>query len=146
MVLDPRTGEVLALASVPAYDPNAFALGIDADTWGALNTNPLKPLPNRALQGRYSPGSVFKIAIVLAALEEGVATPGLRGRVSRRRQLLRRVFQLPRDARHGRHVPGDRKVLQYVFLHARQPAQHRCHSQVGHGNRAGRIERHRPTP
>ena len=75
VVLDPRTGEVLALASVPAYDPNAFALGIDADTWGALNTNPLKPLPNRALQGRYSPGSVFKIAIVLAALEEGVATP-----------------------------------------------------------------------
>ena len=75
VVMDPRTGEVLALASVPAYDPNAFALGIDADTWGALNTNPLKPLPNRALQGRYSPGSVFKIAIVLAALEEGVATP-----------------------------------------------------------------------
>ena len=75
VVMDPRTGEVLALASVPAYDPNAFALGIDADTWGALNTDPLKPLPNRALQGRYSPGSVFKIAIVLAALEEGVATP-----------------------------------------------------------------------
>ena len=75
VVLDPRTGEILALVSLPAYDPNAFALGIDQDSWNALNQDTLRPLNNRALQGRYSPGSIFKIAMTVAALEEGVVTP-----------------------------------------------------------------------
>ena len=75
VVLDPQTGEVLSLVSLPAYDPNAFATGIDGATWTALNTDGLKPLQNRALQGRYSPGSTFKIAMAVAALEEGVVTP-----------------------------------------------------------------------
>ena len=75
VVMDPRSGEVLALVSLPAYDPNAFALGIDRVTWDSLNADPLKPLQNRALQGRYSPGSTFKIVVAVAALEEEVATP-----------------------------------------------------------------------
>jgi len=75
IVLDPRTGEVLAFTSHPAYDPNAFATGIDRQAWAALNSDPLKPLQDRALQGRYSPGSTFKMAVALAALEEGVITP-----------------------------------------------------------------------
>ena len=75
VVLGPQTGEVLSLVSLPAYDPNAFATGIDGATWTALNTDGLKPLQNRALQGRYSPGSTFKIAMAVAALEEGVVTP-----------------------------------------------------------------------
>ena len=75
VVLDPKTGDVLSLVSLPAYDPNAFALGIDSGTWSSLNTNQLKPLQNRALQGRYSPGSVFKIVMATAALEEGVVDP-----------------------------------------------------------------------
>ena len=74
-MLDPRNGEVLALASVPAFDPNDFASGIAAKTWGQLMTDPLKPLQNRALQGRYAPGSVFKIAVAVAGLEEGLITP-----------------------------------------------------------------------
>ena len=56
VVLDPRNGEVLGFTSRPAYDPNAFAGGIDRATWASLNTDDLKPLQNRALQGRYSPG------------------------------------------------------------------------------------------
>ena len=56
VVLDPRNGEVLALTSLPAYDPNEFAAGIDRATWTALNTDELRPLQNRAIQGRYSPG------------------------------------------------------------------------------------------
>jgi penicillin-binding protein 2 len=76
VVLDPRNGEVLAFTSRPAYDPNAFAAGIDRGTWGSLNSDPLKPLQNRALQGKYSPGSTFKMAVGLAGLEEGVITPG----------------------------------------------------------------------
>ena len=86
VVLDPQTGEVLSLVSLPAYDPNAFATGIDGASWAALNTDGLKPLQNRAIQGRYPPGSTFKIAMAVAALEEGVATPDFtvicRGRAS----------------------------------------------------------------
>ena len=74
VVLDPQSGEVLALASLPAYDPNDFALGIDQETWASLNADRLRPLQNRALQGRYSPGSTFKIVIAAAALEEGLVT------------------------------------------------------------------------
>ena len=75
VILDPGTGDVLAFTSHPAYDPNAFAAGIDRNTWQALNSDPLKPLQDRALQGRYSPGSTFKMAVALAGLEEGVITP-----------------------------------------------------------------------
>ena len=76
--LDPRSGEVLALVSRPAYDPNVFARGIDGETWGRLNRDRLRPLNHRALQGRYSPGSTFKVAMAIAALEEGVVTPDFR--------------------------------------------------------------------
>ena len=75
VVLDPRSGEVLALVSRPAYDPNAFATGIDASAWRELLADPLNPLQNRALRGRYSPGSTFKVVMAIAALEEGVVEP-----------------------------------------------------------------------
>ncbi len=75
VVLDPRSGDVLTLVSLPAYDPNAFASGIDRTTWAALNSDVLRPLQNRAIQGRYSPGSTFKVVMATAGLEEGVITP-----------------------------------------------------------------------
>ena len=75
VILDPRSGEVLALVSLPAYDPNDFAAGIDRATWSQLNTDRLRPLQNRAIQGRYSPGSTFKVVVAVAALEEGLITP-----------------------------------------------------------------------
>jgi penicillin-binding protein 2 len=78
VVLDPRSGEVLSLVSLPAYDPNKFAVGIDSASWKSLNSDPLRPLNNRVLQGRFSPGSTFKIVVATAALEEGVATPATR--------------------------------------------------------------------
>jgi penicillin-binding protein 2 len=78
VILDPRSGEVLTLVSLPAYDPNKFATGIDRATWASLNTDALKPLQNRALQGRYSPGSTFKIVVATAALEEGLVGPDFR--------------------------------------------------------------------
>jgi penicillin-binding protein 2 len=73
--MDPRNGEILSLVSLPAYDPNSFASGVDRATWTALNTDRLRPLQNRAIQGRYSPGSTFKIVVATAGLEEGVITP-----------------------------------------------------------------------
>jgi penicillin-binding protein 2 len=75
VVLDPNNGEVLAFTSLPAYDPNAFSGGINRATWAALNTDQTRPLQDRALQGRYAPGSTFKMAVALAALEEKIIDP-----------------------------------------------------------------------
>jgi penicillin-binding protein 2 len=72
VALDPRTGEVLAMTSLPSYDPNEFSTGIDPATWGRLASDPETPLMNRVIQGQYAPGSVFKIVMATAALEEGV--------------------------------------------------------------------------
>lgn len=74
VVLEPKGGDVLTLTSLPAFDPNDFATGIDRATWSQLNTDKLRPLQNRAIQGRYSPGSTFKVLLATAALEEGVIT------------------------------------------------------------------------
>jgi penicillin-binding protein 2 len=78
VVLDPQDGGVLAFASLPEYDPNAFASGIDRASFNTLLNDPLKPLQDRAIQGRYQPGSTFKMAVALAGLEEGVITPDFR--------------------------------------------------------------------
>ncbi len=73
--LDPKTGEVLAMTSRPSYDPNDFANGLDSATWSRLLSDPQKPMTNRLIQGTYSPGSTFKIAMSVAALETGVIGP-----------------------------------------------------------------------
>ena len=78
LIMNPHNGEVLSLVSLPAYDPNDFAAGIDRATWAALNTDALRPLQNRTIQGRYSPGSTFKIVVATAALEEGLIDPDFR--------------------------------------------------------------------
>jgi penicillin-binding protein 2 len=101
VVMDPRTGEVLTLVSLPAYDPNKFALGIDRATWTALNTDQLKPLQNRALQGRYSPGSTFKIVVATAALEEGIATPDFNVFCPGGATFFGRYFQCHEKGGHG---------------------------------------------
>ncbi|MGH9670818.1 MAG: penicillin-binding protein 2 [Terriglobales bacterium] len=73
VALDPRTGEVLALASRPTFDPNRFAVRISREEWNQLITDPAKPLLNKAVQAQLPPGSVFKIIMSVAGLEEGVA-------------------------------------------------------------------------
>ena len=75
VVLDPSDGAVLGFTSRPAYDPNAFAAGIDRAAWASLTSDEETPLNDRAIQGRYSPGSTFKMAVALAGLEEGIITP-----------------------------------------------------------------------
>jgi penicillin-binding protein 2 len=69
VALDPRTGEMLAMASRPAPDPNSFAVRIPAREWSDLNSDPDKPLLNRAIQAQLAPGSVFKIIMATAMLE-----------------------------------------------------------------------------
>jgi penicillin-binding protein 2 len=72
VALDPRTGEVLAMASHPALDPNDFAVRISGDDWKTLNEDRQKPLLNRAIQAQLAPGSVFKIVTATAMLEDHV--------------------------------------------------------------------------
>jgi penicillin-binding protein 2 len=76
VAIDPRNGEVLAFVSKPAFDPNLFVDGIDADSWRDLNDNLDKPLLNRALRGTYPPGSTFKPFMAMAALNSGKRAPG----------------------------------------------------------------------
>jgi penicillin-binding protein 2 len=75
VAIDPRNGEVLALVSKPAFDPNLFVDGIDADSWRELNESIDKPLLNRALRGTYPPGSTFKPFMAMAALNSGKRAP-----------------------------------------------------------------------
>ena len=74
VAIDVRTGDVLAMTSRPAYDPNTFAGGIDSATWKALTTDEWEPLQNRALQHHHPPASTYKAIIALAMLEAGVIT------------------------------------------------------------------------
>jgi penicillin-binding protein 2 len=75
VALDPTDGGILALYSHPTYDPNAFVGGIDATTWERLNTDPDRPLFNRAVLGLYEPASTWKTVIGAMALELGIVTP-----------------------------------------------------------------------
>ncbi|MCX8017254.1 MAG: penicillin-binding protein 2, partial [Rhodocyclaceae bacterium] len=83
VAIEPSTGGILALVSVPNYDPNLFVDGIAAVDWKELNESPDKPMVNRALNGAYPPGSTFKPFMALAALtlgkrrpEQAIADPG----------------------------------------------------------------------
>ena len=101
VILDPRNGEVLSFTSLPSYNPNQFAGGIDIGSWKELMENPLKPLQNRALQNRYSPGSTFKIAVAVAALEEGIVTPDYRVFCPGGATFYGRYFQCHLKGGHG---------------------------------------------
>jgi penicillin-binding protein 2 len=75
VAIKPSTGEVLAFASMPTFDPNLFVDGIDFDSWNSLNNSLDKPLINRPLRGVYPPGSTFKPFVALAGLENGKRQP-----------------------------------------------------------------------
>jgi penicillin-binding protein 2 len=75
VVIDVRTGDVLSMVSTPGYDPNAFNRGLKREEWKSLVSNPRSPLINKSIAGHYSPGSTFKMVVLLAALEKGTITP-----------------------------------------------------------------------
>ncbi|MBT3215708.1 MAG: penicillin-binding protein 2 [Deltaproteobacteria bacterium] len=75
IVMNPKTGEILAMASFPDFDPNLFSGGIDQKNWNRLLANPEHPLENKAIQGLYAPGSIFKVVTAYAGLAQGVITP-----------------------------------------------------------------------
>ncbi|HIA15128.1 MAG TPA: penicillin-binding protein 2 [Nitrospirales bacterium] len=71
VALDPRNGDVLVLASHPTFDPNTLARGLTVSQWNQIRHDPKKPMTNRATQGQYPPGSVFKLVVAAAGLESG---------------------------------------------------------------------------
>ncbi|MGI6092115.1 MAG: penicillin-binding protein 2 [Veillonellaceae bacterium] len=75
VAINPKTGEVLAMVSRPAFNPNLFAQGISVKDWNAINNNPHHPMDNKVISGEYPPGSTFKIVTGVAALELGKVTP-----------------------------------------------------------------------
>ena len=74
IAMDPRDGGVLALYSAPSYDVNKFTGGIPTDYWKSLLSDERRPLVNKVTQGRYPPGSTFKLATAVTGLEDGVVT------------------------------------------------------------------------
>ena len=102
VVLDVRTGETLALASMPTFEPGAFANGLSQETWRAWASNPKAPLVNKAITGQYPPGSTFKMVVALAALEAGVAGPDHEVHCAGFMQLGRHRFHCWRPYGHGK--------------------------------------------
>ncbi|BBN60256.1 penicillin-binding protein 2 [Hydrogenovibrio marinus] len=75
VVIEPKTGEILAYVSSPGYDPNLFVDGISSKNYSALLHNPYRPLINRVINGQYPPGSTIKPFVALSAIENGVISP-----------------------------------------------------------------------
>jgi len=72
VIMDVRNGDVLALASVPGFDPNIFNARMTNETWSGLINDPSAPLTNKAISGQYAPGSTFKMMVALAGLKAGI--------------------------------------------------------------------------
>jgi penicillin-binding protein 2 len=102
VVMDCQTGEILALASAPSFDPNLFVRGISTAAWNGLNADPYRPLANKATQGLYPPGSTYKMVVALAGLEAGVITPNETVYCPGHLEVGNRRFHCWRRGGHGR--------------------------------------------
>ncbi len=103
VVVDPNNGNILAMASVPSFDPNTFIPSIKAKDWDALRKNEANPLINRAVSA-FPPGSTFKLVTSLAGLRKGFADRAFQ--LWRWRQLRRSLFQML-DRRERREPRND---------------------------------------
>lgn len=107
VVLDPRTGEVMASVSLPTYDNNLFSGGISYDDFMALNSNPHHPMIDHAVSGQYPPGSTFKVIPAAAALNEGIISLGTS-------VTCRGTLRVP-----NKYYPDDPKQAQTFYCWAR---------------------------
>ncbi len=101
VALDPRNGEVLAMVSSPEFNPNVYSKRFTPDTWKLLSSNPFKVELNRAIQGLYSPGSVFKAVMAIAGLSEGAIGPGTTFNCGGSAVFFGRRFRCWRKQGHG---------------------------------------------
>lgn len=101
IALDPRSGDVLAMVSAPAFDPDVFARGITQPEWVALTKDPRKPLNNKGIQGTYPAGSTFKVIVAAAGLKAGAIRPQTPVQCSGGFFFGRRVFHDWKATGHG---------------------------------------------
>lgn len=101
VALAPQTGDILALASRPSFDPNALSRGLRADAWNDILQDERHPLTNRAIQGQYPPGSTFKIIMATAALETNAIELTETVRCGGRFRFGRRTFRDWKKYGHG---------------------------------------------
>lgn len=101
VAMDPRNGEVLALASSPSFDPNDFSTRISPEAWSQLVNDPNRPLQNRAIQNAYPPGSIFKVIMAEAGLDEGLVDEHTRVFCSGSAFFYNREFHCAAKHGHG---------------------------------------------
>jgi len=101
VALDPRNGDVLVLASHPTFDSNALTRGLTVARWDKIRNDPRKPMTNRATQGHYPPGSVFKIVMAAAGLESGYISSSTSVECNGSFRMGNRVFKDWRKEGHG---------------------------------------------
>ncbi len=102
VAMDPRNGEILAMASKPDYDPTLFSGLTPAEVWRALNDDGEVPLYNRGTLTRYPPGSTFKMVLATAALNDGVITTAWTANCPGSFRLGNKVFKCTHNHAHGR--------------------------------------------
>jgi penicillin-binding protein 2 len=102
VALDPRNGEVLAMVSKPAFDPNHFVGRIDPEEWNRILSDPDKPMFNRAIQAQRAPGSTFKPVVALAALETGLIDESFTVHCGGGAMFYDRYFKCHAKKGHGR--------------------------------------------
>jgi penicillin-binding protein 2 len=101
VAINPRNGEVLAMVSRPAFDPNVFAGRIRSADWKEIVENPFNPLMNRAIQAQLAPGSTFKPFVAIAALETGSIDPGFHVSCGGGASFYGRFFKCHQRGGHG---------------------------------------------
>ena len=101
VALDPRNGDVLVLASHPTFDSNAISRGLTVARWNQIRNDPRKPMTNRATQGQYPPGSIFKIVMAAAGLESGRVAISTSVECHGEYQMGNRVFKDWKKDGHG---------------------------------------------
>ncbi|WP_374764868.1 penicillin-binding protein 2 [Yunchengibacter salinarum] len=102
VALDIHTGEVLAMGSSPAFDPNEFSAGISRENWSAMLRDPRKPLLNKCLAGQFPPGSTIKMLVALTALERGIITEDTDFYCGGKHRLGNHTFHCWKRRGHGR--------------------------------------------
>ena len=100
-VMDIYSGEIVAMHSSPSFDPNLFLFGINKDDWQLIRNNPLKPLVNKSISGRYSPGSTIKPIVALSALENQIISPNFKVNCTGKNEMYGQTYHCWKKEGHG---------------------------------------------
>ena len=100
-VMDIYNGDMVAMQSSPSFDPNLFLFGINQDDWQLIRNNPMKPLVNKTISGKYSPGSTLKPIVALSALENKVINPNFTVKCEGKKEMYGQTYHCWKKKGHG---------------------------------------------